>query len=163
MSDGIKTSIPEAPRQPEQLSTPEAPKEGALETRGERKTVEQPATQSKKEQAPMPPLVTPLPLAPVASVKSQLQQDIEDILAEDLKELYASLSPQQKLHFRKEGEKTAARIEILLKSVRIKISEILKLIRAWLSILPGVNKYFLEKEVKIKTEHILELKNERNE
>lgn len=162
MPVGVKMPTPEAPRSPERIVSPEAPKEGAAETRGEKRPVER-AVPAEKEKAPAPMPIASTPAAPVAVQKSQMQQDIEDILAEDLKELYMTLSPQQKILFKREGEKTAARIEVLLKSVKVKISEILHLIRLWLAILPGVNKFFLEKEVKIKAEHILELKEQENE
>jgi len=33
----------------------------------------------------------------------------------------------------------------------------------WLKILPGVNKFFLEQEAKIKTDKILALKNKNNQ
>lgn len=156
MSDGIKIPMPEIQRSVERIPSPELPKEGAVEGRFEKKAPRQ-TEKVQEEQAPPAIPVPAVPGAPAVMQKSQLQQDIENILAEDMKELYLSLSPQQKMRFKQEGEKTAAKIEILLKSVRVKISEIIKLIRAWLMILTGMNKFYLEKEVKIKTEQILEL------
>lgn len=165
MPDGMKMPGIEARPSSEVRPSPEAPKEGAVETRVEKAAPEQPVTSTEKERAQAPSAI-PIPAGtppPVQLQKTQLQQDIEDILADDLKDLYATLSPQQKLKFKQEGERTAAKIEVLLKNVTVKISEVLHLIRAWLGLLPGVNKYFLEKEVKIKTERILDLKEEEQE
>ncbi|MEK7648449.1 MAG: hypothetical protein AAB400_00840 [Patescibacteria group bacterium] len=157
MPDGMKLPTPEAPHRPEKVLAPEISKEGVIEVRGEKKAP--PRVEAGEKELPQPPLPVQMPPPPpMPAVKTQLQQDIEDILAEDLKELYMSLSPSERVRFKQEGEKAAARIEVLLKNVKVKISEILHLIRIWLSMLPGMNKFFLEKEVKIKTEQILELK-----
>ncbi len=159
MPDGIKLSTPEAPQRIEKSATPESPKEGGVEVRGEKKAPPKAVTSEKEQLVPSVPMPV-VPSTPQPVSKTQLQLDIEDILADDMKELYLSLSPEKREQFKKQGEKTAAHIEVLLKSVKVKISEILHLIRTWLSILPGINTYFLEKEVKIKTEQILELKEE---
>lgn len=162
MPDGIKMPLPPSERAPEQPAVIETHEKSAVEVHVEKEVSKQPAEKIEEQ---LPPLI-PVPVQaapPLPPPKSQLQQDIEAILAEDLKEFYASLSPQQRMHFKVEGEKTAVKIEALLEGVKIKISEIIKLIRAWLMILPGINKFFLEKEVKIKTEQILELKEEENE
>jgi len=42
-------------------------------------------------------------------------------------------------------------------SFKIKARKVLHLIRDWLKIIPGINKYFLEQEAKIKTDKIIEL------
>ncbi len=159
MPDGIKISTPEAPQRIEKSISPESPKEGGVEVHGEKKAPPKVEVSEGEQRAPSIPIPAQV-LVPQQVSKTQLQLDIEDILADDMKELYLSLSPEKREQFKKQGEKTAVHIEVLLKSVKIKISEILHLIRTWLSLLPGVNTYFLEKEVKIKTEQILELKEE---
>lgn len=89
-----------------------------------------------------------------------MRRDIERVLEEDLDELYLALSPKQRQQFRVEGERTAAKIEILLKSVKIKLVEVIKIITGWLKLLPGINAFFLEQEAKIKAEKILFLRKE---
>jgi len=57
--------------------------------------------------------------------------------------------------FKEEGERTARQIENVIaigKSMAVKILELLK---NWLRLIPGVNKFFLEQEAKIKTDKIL--------
>ncbi|MDD4607067.1 MAG: hypothetical protein PHS07_01835 [Patescibacteria group bacterium] len=89
--------------------------------------------------------------------KSETLIKIEKILSEDLEDIYASLDKPTQEKFKQAGEETAYKIEKILGSVKIKIKEIIKLILEWLKILPGVNKFFIKKQAKIKTEKILNL------
>ncbi len=89
-----------------------------------------------------------------------MRRDIERVLEEDLDDIYRSLSEKQRQQFRIEGEQTAAKIEALLKNVKVKLIEIINLITGWLKLLPGVNSFFLEQEAKIKAEKILFLRKE---
>lgn len=91
--------------------------------------------------------------------KTPLQQKIEELMSEDLEKVYANMNEAQKKAFREEGEKTAGKIEKLIQHVKVKTKKILDLIRHWLKLIPGVNKFFLEQEAKIKTDRILKLKN----
>lgn len=90
--------------------------------------------------------------------RTQMRRDIERVLEEDLGDIYLSLKPEQRNQFRIEGEKTAAKIEFLLEKVTVKLFDIIKLVREWLTLLPGVNRFFLEQEAKIKAEKVLALK-----
>lgn len=94
------------------------------------------------------------------SEKSPLLHDIENILEENLVPLYKELSQKQKQQFKTEGERTARTIEILLKKAHVAVIEIIRLIRRWLRLIPGINIFFLEQEAKIKAERILALKKE---
>ncbi|MFA6428075.1 MAG: hypothetical protein WCW02_00825 [Candidatus Buchananbacteria bacterium] len=82
---------------------------------------------------------------------------IEDILEEDLNEVYFALPPQEQIIFKQEGEKAARKIFDLLKGVTIKVREVIRAIAGWLKVIPGINRFFLEQEVKIKTAKILKL------
>jgi hypothetical protein len=89
---------------------------------------------------------------------------IEDILSEDLTDLFLKMSPEQQQEFRDEGEATASKIRVLLSETKIKIKNILVLITQWLRMIPGINQFFLEQEAKIKTDKILlEAENFRQE
>lgn len=85
---------------------------------------------------------------------------VENILTDNLGEIYAQLSPSDQAKFQKKGEETVGIISKMLDSARIKVGKVMSLIRTWLTIIPGVNKFFLEQEVKIKTDKILELQEE---
>ncbi len=87
--------------------------------------------------------------------EDRLEEEIEDILEEDLKELYLSLPPKKQAEFRLKGEETRSRIRQLVGSLKINAKKIFQLIRAWLKVIPGVNRFFLEQAAKIKTDKIL--------
>ncbi|HNV97069.1 MAG TPA: hypothetical protein PKL13_02005 [bacterium] len=88
-----------------------------------------------------------------------LVQKIENILEEDLRELYINLPKEKQREFKKKGEEITRKISILLKEVKIQARKIIDLIIEWLSIAPGINKIFLKQEAKIKTDKIIALKN----
>lgn len=95
--------------------------------------------------------------ASAAAVKplDRLEEEIDDILEEDLKELYVTMSPDKQAEFRQKGEETRSKIRQLVSSAKVNAKKIFALIRGWLKIIPGVNRFFLEQEAKIKTDKIL--------
>ncbi|MFA5047620.1 MAG: hypothetical protein WC516_01115 [Patescibacteria group bacterium] len=85
-------------------------------------------------------------------------KSIEDVLEEDLGELYSGMDQQNQRAFKVKGEETAKAVfQIVMYESKIRARKIVDLIRRWLMIIPGINKYFLEQEVKIKTDKILAL------
>lgn len=98
--------------------------------------------------------------APVTPAKSPVLEKIEDVLEEDLEDIYFQLPPERQAEFAQKGEETATKIAVLLGQVKFRVSKILDLIKSWLKMIPGVNKYFLEQEAKIKTDKILKIKEE---
>jgi len=86
--------------------------------------------------------------------KTETFKQIEDILSEGLDQAYEELPDELKKEFREKGEETASKIEEIVSQAKVVVHKIVDLIKAWLSIIPGVNKFFLEQETKIKTERI---------
>jgi len=86
------------------------------------------------------------------------QKKIEKILAAGLEDIYLSLPAVKQKEFKIEGEKTTKEIDILLNKAKINMGKIVALIRKWLSLIPGINKFFLEQEAKIKADEIVKLK-----
>ncbi|MCX6793138.1 MAG: hypothetical protein NTY12_03855 [Candidatus Falkowbacteria bacterium] len=84
--------------------------------------------------------------------------EIERILEDDLSNVYFNLPEVEKEKFRLQGEETAIEINTLLSSTKIKVQKIIKLIRNWLLLIPGVNRFFLEQEAKLKTDEIIKIK-----
>lgn len=111
---------------------------------------------SSKEQksSGQPSNVVPQPSR--ASIEQEKR--IENIMSEGLEELFVSLEPADQQKFREEGEQAAKKINALLSEGKIQIVKIFNLIKNWLSMLPGVNRYFLEQETKIKVDEIIQLK-----
>ena len=85
-------------------------------------------------------------------------QKIEKILESGLNDSYSRLSPIAKQEFKLRGEQAAFKINELLKHTHVKAKKIVRLILDWLKMLPGINRFFLEQEAKIKTDQILSLK-----
>ena len=103
---------------------------------------------------PVQPIAVARP-APVVVQKDRLTKEIEEVMEEDLKEMYMAMSKEQQQKFRKEGEVVVSTIRQLVRAAHINVKKIFTLIRAWLKIIPGVNRYFLEQEAKIKTDKVL--------
>ena len=106
------------------------------------------------------PTIAPQPIVNPAQVgPSDQKKKIEEILSTDLEEIYLKLPDNKKGEFKKTGEKTAQEINVLLSQTKVKIDKIINLIKKWLKLIPGVNKFFLEQEAKIKADKIIKLRN----
>lgn len=83
---------------------------------------------------------------------------IDNILSEGLNEMFLKMDPAQQANFKKSGEETVTKINKLLMATKVKVGKIMDLIRKWLSLIKGINKFFLEQEVKLKADKIMRLK-----
>ena len=90
-------------------------------------------------------------------VRDEVTVKIEKILEDGVGDAYSRLSPIQKQEFKIKGEAVAKQIREMLRSTHFKVKKILRLILEWLKMLPGVNRFFLEQEAKIKTDRIIAL------
>lgn len=94
----------------------------------------------------------------IPQVKDAVTEQIEKIMEEDLGDAFRELTPVQKQAFKIKGEETAWEIRKMIKTTHFKVKNIFRLILEWLKMLPGINRFFLEQEAKIKTDKILTLK-----
>ncbi len=94
----------------------------------------------------------------IPQVRDELTLKVENLLEEDLKDAYKEMTPVQQQEFKIKGEKTAFEICELLRRGKVKVKKIFMLILEWLKLLPGVNRFFLEQEAKIKADKIIALK-----
>ncbi len=151
----IKLEVPsinaEGVKFPEKKETPESPKK----TESEIMAVED-AVKEEKGLAVVPP-----PSVQTKSGKDPELKKIEDILTEHIQELFVGLPDDIKPKFKKRGEETAVKIQKALSTAKHAAGKILRLIRKWLSMVPGVSKYFLEQESKIKTDQLLKLREKK--
>jgi hypothetical protein len=92
--------------------------------------------------------------------KDETTKKIETLMSEDMVELYEALPPIKKVEFRKKGEEAAGKIRILMRKPKLSLKKLLKILLGWLQVIPGVNKFFLEQEAKIKAEKLVELHEE---
>jgi len=107
---------------------------------------------------------TTIPVSTVASLaefkpltEAEITKEIENILSENLEEIYQGLPQNLREQFRKKGDETVSEIKKVISKTKIVIYKILKLIKEWLRGVPGINKFFLEEEAKRKTAKILAL------
>jgi len=121
----------------------------------------------KKESAKE--IIQPSSSAPISKTpfilkgKSEVLKEIESILSEGMEESYQSLPDDLKKDFKQKGEEAASKIEEIVNQAKIMVHKIVDLIKNWLMIIPGVNKFFLEQETKIKTGKILMLAEKRKQ
>lgn len=144
---------PEAtPATPETVPKPEVAPETQAEIApepSEQASEAQPIAETELAEGPGAPLPPPAPKDPIVI-------EIEELLAEDLADIYLNLPDAKKAAFKQKGEEVALAIGKMIQSGKIKVKKILDLIRDWLKIIPGINKYFLEQESKIKTDNIMD-------
>ena len=93
----------------------------------------------------------------VPQVRDELTVQVEQIMEEGLKDAFVELTPIQRQEFKIKGEKTAIEIRNLMRGTHVKIKKIFRLLFDWLKLLPGINKFFLEQEAKIKADKIMSL------
>lgn len=164
--------------QPEIIPAPELTDKGVLNRTGAEAAPEfeiakeqaekQPAvakeTAPKEPSAPaaMPVKIKKI-IKPVPVVRDEMTVKVEKILSAGLEDTYAKLSPVARQEFKLKGEQTAVKIRELLQSAKIKVKKIFNLILQWLSLLPNINRFFLEQEAKIKTDRVIELKKQAEE
>lgn len=102
--------------------------------------------------------VTPISVTPVPISKDPVLGKIEDVLSADLTDVFLGMSPEKQAEFKRAGEETASKIRAMLEGAKVNAKKVFSLIREWLKLIPGVNRFFLEQEAKIRTDKILKLK-----
>lgn len=143
-------ALPEIPRVPERSPEGQPDIPGRPESPVE-KSAEQPVT-----------TVPPSPVAPTPAAPASLfVQEVEQVMTEGLEDTYRQLDPAAQARFKQVGEQTARAIAGLLEQTKLQARKVLELLVAWLRIIPGVNKFFLEQEAKIKADKLLALRRPR--
>jgi len=85
-------------------------------------------------------------------------ETIEKILEQDMQNIYQQLPPDVKPIFKARAEEAARNIQQLLQKAKTTISQLREIILRWLQVIPGVNKFFIEQEAKLKAEKIFRLR-----
>lgn len=150
MADGGSPSFEQAPKLPEtSAETPEV-----------RASFESPAPTVEKTAESAAPPASASALVRVAApvlAKDPVLKSVESVLEEDLGETYAKMPPGLQKRFKKEGERVARRVAEMVRKAKFKAAEVLKLVTGWLKMIPGVQKFFLIQEAKIKTDKLMRL------
>ncbi len=93
----------------------------------------------------------------IPQVRDELTVKVEKIMEEGLVDAFKELNPIERQEFKMKGEETALKIRELLKATHVKIKKIFKLLFEWLKVLPGINRFYLEQEAKIKSDKIVSM------
>ncbi|MBI5765794.1 hypothetical protein HZA71_01035 [Candidatus Falkowbacteria bacterium] len=107
-----------------------------------------------KHMPPLPPSMPGIASAPAAVIDEDYRQ-IESILEEDLEDIYLKMPPLEQQKLKVKGEETIWAILRLMAKPKVKIKKIIGLIRNWLKLITGINKFFLEQLAKIKADKII--------
>lgn len=147
-----------SPEDQEKISSPdkregfELPSDSKIEKPSDNK-IELPGL-TKAEGKAGPEVVRPgVSSRPVA----QRQKEIEEVMSKDIDKYYMKMDKPTQMEFKRVGEETAKKINQMLIEGKIKAKKVIDLIRAWLTMIPGINKFFIEQETKIKTDEIMKL------
>lgn len=96
-------------------------------------------------------------IADVQPTKDDVAIEVEKILEDGIGSFYASLPDAAKPLFKQKGEEIALEIADMVRTLHVRVKRLVSLISDWLKTIPGVNKFFLEQEAKIKADRIVEL------
>ena len=91
-------------------------------------------------------------------VRQARMKKIESVLEKGLDDIYLAMPVENREKFKQEGEKTVAEINGLFERGKATIKKIVNLIKKWLGSIPGINKFFIEQEAKIKADEIINAK-----
>ena len=128
------------------------------ETNGERVVVEHQVSTPAVAEPATPTVVPVQPVAAPTPRQTAMTHHVERILADGLDDAWRQLDQPTQERFKHVGEETAVAIASLLQGVKVQTKKIIDLIVAWLKIIPGVNRFFLEQEAKIKADRLLALR-----
>lgn len=95
--------------------------------------------------------------SPPVQDTDEVREDVKDILEQGLVSYVHELPSEVRTRFLQKGQETATEIARLIHGFKATARVVFRLISAWLRLIPGVNKFFLEQEVKLKTDQILAL------
>jgi hypothetical protein len=168
MALGSPTLVPERPlpRPEPAIPTPEAdehPLEADRATEAALRSVAEEVDFLEEAEAPAPertPTPTPTSAAPRPPKDPDLHE-VEMMLAGGLETYYKQLAAKDQEAFRKKGEEISKELAGMVKRLSIDFKRALQLIRDWLLVIPGVSKFFLEQEAKIKVDMLKRLIDER--
>jgi hypothetical protein len=106
---------------------------------------------------PIPPSVPGAPAASISTELSPLAREVDAVLEEGLATIYATLPRENQDQFRNTGKVLVQKIEVTINQSNLKLKRLIQWLRSWLKIIPGINRFFLEQELKIKSDKIMDI------
>ncbi len=170
MSDGFLQGLETAPEklpESEESESPIAADRAAFEQSIEQKDtfLEQPMEETPLTQASTESVAAAAPVVEQAPVvqEDEVVLEVEKVLEEGLGEYVEAMPEDAQKRFRVKGREVSTQIARMVRSLKIDLHQTITLIRDWLLTIPGVNRYFLEQEAKIKTDNLVTLTRARKE
>lgn len=176
MDSGFLSSSTETPKVPEQAPVNTAPElvpqtsqpvveaQPFNEAKLESEAVQtQPAVQVvAQEPAQNQAVAAPAP-AVIAVPPDKVAEDVQKILEDGLEEAIVTMPEDAKQRFLQKGKEIGTIVSDMVRHYKVEVKRVLSMLKEWLTAIPGINKFFLEKEAKIKTDRILELERVQHE
>lgn len=178
MDSGFLSSS-EAPKVPEQASAPVAPElvpQGSPVIAVEQQPFSEAKLESEAVQVQAAPAVIAAPAAPAVQVvvaapaeaviavpPDKVSEDVQKILEDGLEEAIVTMPEEAKQRFLQKGREIGTIVADMVRQYKVEVKRVLHMLKDWLTTIPGINRFFLEKEAKIKTDRILELERVRHE
>lgn len=106
-------------------------------------------------------IIKPTPQAKqviIPHVKDALTNQIEKIMESGLVDAFKEMTPIQQQEFKVKGEQVAMQVKELLSKSKVKVKKIYELLVSWLQIIPGISRFFIQQEAKIKADKLLALR-----
>lgn len=148
------------PKEENQIEADERTKERQPESKDE--FLEKPI-----ERAPVTKVIEGQPTTaaalPAAAPKDEITLEVEKILESGMGEHFSKLKPEEQAVFKQKGEQVSQELAGMVRSLQVKMKRALQLVRDWLLCIPGINKFFLEQEAKIKVDQLVDLVEARKE
>ncbi len=148
----------------ENIPQAEKPVSSPEQVSGSEQKVEQQAEQSSEQAAQaqsesaQPQVILPddsPQAAPLVPNQEIVFKKVEAILADGMDKVFLTMDVASQAKFKAQGEQTTREIMTLLQKTKVKSKQVIELILNWLRIIPGVNKFYLEQEAKIKADRIM--------
>jgi hypothetical protein len=146
------------------FSTPTPEQAGFIETKLETETAQTRALAEITAHDPVADTqLAAVPVAPtIAVAPDQVVVDVQKILEDGLEEAIVTMPEEAKQRFLQKGKEIGTIVADMVRRYKVEVKRVLHLLKDWLTTIPGVNRFFLEKEAKIKTDRILELERVRH-
>jgi hypothetical protein len=178
MSDGFLGGVETTPEKiPEPAESPSVESGATLEDAplaADRAAFEQSAERKDEflEKAAEEAPTTQVAATPVAGAAAEaapvpeadaVTLEVEKILEDGLGDYVEAMPPDARQRFLAKGRDVSTQIALMVRQFKVELRRTITLIRDWLLTIPGVNRYFLEQEAKIKTDRIISLARARKE
>jgi len=166
VAEPVVEAHPIGPPTPEQIADPE------LAVHEEEKNLLEAQAEEEKKEAFLetdlektPPTQAAASNQAVAApvVSDPIMLDVEKILEEGLGDYVETMPEEARARFLAKGKEVSGVLAQMVRTFNVELRKAIALIRDWLLTIPGINRYFLEQDAKIKTDRIIELARTRKE